>query len=205
MLYEILSNKLKAQLETLKNIKGDFGEFGVYKGNTFVQLLSITKKQKKKAHAFDSFKGMAEPTKEDYDLKGKTNYPKGKFDVNGSFSLINRLNSLGYKQNQDYIIWEGYIPQIFEKVEKNIIFSFCYIDLDHYKPTVDTLKWIWERLSIGGIILCDDYISNAYKLASKAIDEFLNFKDIKITERYNWVIYNKNRYLSQILFKKGEK
>ena len=128
-------NEMIQFLNSLKNVKGDFAEFGVYQGGTFINLAPIAKKQNKKIHAFDSFKGLDKPSMFDMSSTGITAYPKGKFNVHGTASLIEKMNKLHFKQNKDYFLWEGYIPEIFKKIPENIRFSFCYIDLDHYFPT----------------------------------------------------------------------
>ena len=187
-------------LEGLKNVEGDFAEFGIFEGYSFIPLLKIAKKLKKKMHGFDSFKGMDTPTKEDFNAVGKTSYPKGKFNVGGSSCLISKLYNLGYQKDKDYLLWEGYIPSIFEKVPKNIKFSFCYIDLDQYKPTLYTLNWLWDRLSVKGIILCDDYF-NSKMLATKAINKFFeSHNNIKIIDKSNWIVYP--YFHTQISFEK---
>ena len=180
-------------LETVKNIEGDFAEFGVFKGGSFVKLAPIAKEQKKPLHAFDSFKGLAEPSKFDVSPTGITAYPKGKFNVGGPQSLINEMNSLGFVQDKDYFIWAGYVPEIFDKAPKDIKFSFCYIDLDHYLPTKHALEWTWNKMDKGSVVLCDDYNpSRVGGSASKAIYEFTEGKkaDIDIINTSNWVNYN---------------
>ncbi len=62
----------------VKDVEGDFGEIGVFMGKTFNKVALIAKEQNKMAHAFDSFRGMANPTAEDFG-----HYPKGKFDIGG--------------------------------------------------------------------------------------------------------------------------
>jgi len=116
------------------------------------------------------------------------------------------MTALKFKNKQDYFLWEGYIPKIFEKTPKNINFSFCYIDLDHYLPTKHTLEWVWDKLSNKGIILCDDY--NSQKVtgsASKAIYEFLNKmkSDIRIISEESYINYSWNP--KQIAFQKVKK
>ncbi len=197
-------NQMLEFLESLKNIKGDFAEFGIFQGGTFINLAPIAKSQNKVTHAFDSFKGLAEPSKFDVSPTGITAYPKGKFNVNGTSSLIKKMSKLNFEQNKDYFLWEGFIPDIFYKTPKDINFSFCYIDLDHYLPTKHTLEWVWNKLSKNGIILCDDYNDKAITgSAPKAIYEFLNSKtmmELEIIEEGSYIKYNWNP--KQIVFKK---
>jgi O-methyltransferase len=36
-------------------------------------------------------------------------------------------------------------------------FSRCLIDVDAYHSGRDVLEWVWPRLSVGGVVLFDDY------------------------------------------------
>ncbi len=179
-----------SNLNTLKDVDGEFGEFGIYRGGTFRQLLPIAKNFNKKLHGFDSFRGLAEPSKYDQSPEGKTNYPKGKFNVKGPNKLIKELEAINYEHKKDYFLWVGFIPGTFLLPPKDLIFSFCYIDLDHYEPTKETLQWVFERLSLNGIVLCDDYFPSRTKgSASKAIKDFLEKEkdNIKIISNNKWL------------------
>ena len=59
-------------------IPGDFAEIGVFQGAAFRKVAALAAQQNKRAHAFDSFTGMNEPTAFD-----GGSYPKGMFDVGG--------------------------------------------------------------------------------------------------------------------------
>jgi hypothetical protein len=47
------------------------------------------------------------------------------------------------------------------------------IDVDHYQPTAESLVWAAPRVSRGGVLALDDYLSATDLLATKAIKEFL--------------------------------
>lgn len=179
--------------EDIQNIKGDFAEFGVFEGSSFMMLIEIARTQEKKIHGFDSFKGLSTPTEKDY-VNGKiAGYPKGKFNTGGSQELRDKLGKMGYESDKDYYLWEGFIPTVFGKVPKDISFSFAFVDLDHYKPTASALRWLFKRLEIGGIVLCDDYFPKKTHSASLAICEFIKGnKRIKILKNDN----------NQVLFKR---
>ena len=56
--------------------------------------------------------------------------------------------------------------------------ALLHLDMDVYEPTKAALELLWERLVKGGIIVVDDY--NAVGGATRAIDEFISDKDIKL-------------------------
>lgn len=135
-------------MSTTRNIPGDVAELGVGRGDTFVRIAEQAYIQKKQCHAFDSFRGLGEPGPHD----NAARYPRGKFDFGGPKKLLSKLGPL----KQHVTIWEGWIPAVFERVPADVRFSFVHLDLDHYEPTMAALKWLWPRMSPGGILLCHD-------------------------------------------------
>ena len=151
-------------------IPGDFAELGVMYGESFVRVCREAAKEGRTAHAIDSFTGMAEPTERDRSPDGVQYYPKGRFDTDGTGQLIGRLQR--ECKSCDWRIWQGFVPEVFDRVQIDRL-AFAYIDMDHYEPTLAALPWVWDRLSLGGIILCDDYFGNRDHLATPAIDEWM--------------------------------
>jgi len=156
----------------VQDVEGVFIEFGVYQGNRFIIFLEEALKQNKEIYGFDSFEGMPEPVKEDYDKEGKCFYPKGRLyaNINEVLSKIPKFVS-----KDKYHIIKGFLPDTLSLVNIDKV-SFAHIDLDQYKATKDVFSWIWDKLSPNGILLCDDYFPERNFLCAKAIDEFLEEK-----------------------------
>jgi len=147
------------------NLEGDFAECGVYKGGTAF-LIAYTLKnhcaQDKELHLFDTFAGMPAIANKD-----PSDYKKGDFgDV--SFSDIKN-----YLQTFPFIVFHrGLIPETFGAVE-NKKFAFVHIDVDLYQSTKDCCSFFYDRMTIGGIMIIDDYGFPHLKHAAKqAVDEF---------------------------------
>ncbi len=162
-------------LDEVAEVPGDFAEFGVFRGNSFMLVINYAKMQGKHTHAFDSFRGMAKPVKEDLEpVTNHTIYPEGYLDQGGPEYLIKRLTEAKYDP-ADYTIQEGFIPQIFKTIKKDLTFSFAYLDLDHYRPTKYALEWAWGRIVPGGIMLCDDFfIEELWGASSLATTQFIS-------------------------------
>ena len=86
-----------------------------------------------------------------------------------------------------YICVEGYVPNVLEKFDEeypDTSFAFALVDLDHYKPTKDALDWIWDKVTVGGFLVLDDYFREKDHLASLAINEWipenLHFMDYRV-------------------------
>ena len=177
-------------LETLRktmaaDVPGDVMEFGVFHCHTFMAIINIAEWYGRVTHAVDSFSGMAEPTERDGD-----HYPAGRFDVGGTGEIREKL--VNFKES-NYRIWEGYIPEILEDIDVDCV-AFAHVDLDHYTPTLDTLDWLWPRISPGGVIVCHDYLEGSNGLATAAVDEFIeNTSEGLVTEKLSrsWIALRK--------------
>ncbi|QII12871.1 hypothetical protein KsCSTR_34920 [Candidatus Kuenenia stuttgartiensis] len=151
----------------VENVRGDFAEIGVWRGEASRKLIRLSSSQGKKIHLFDSFSGMDEPGSFDSGF-----HPKGRFDTGGLAGFRSIMKSHGFSDNE-YFAYDGFIPTCFEKVPNNVRFSFVIIDVDYYVPTRDTLNWIWPLISRGGILVLDDFKPMNDMECSKAINEFL--------------------------------
>ena len=65
----------------------------------------------------------------------------------------------------------GWIPDKFADVDEKK-FCFVHIDVDLYEPTRASLAFFGERLTPGGILICDDYGFETCPGARLAMDEY---------------------------------
>lgn len=54
-------------------------------------------------------------------------------------------------------ILEGIFPDQTKQYVKETLFRFCHIDVDTYQSAKDVFNYVWPKLSIGGVIVYDDY------------------------------------------------
>ncbi len=153
-------------LQLTKNVDGDTVECGSYQGATSYLICAFIQQhgQSKAHHIFDSFEGLGKPEKEDggYWKEG---------DLSTSEEVCrNNLSAFGFVK-----YYKGWIPGRFAEV-KEMRFSFVHIDVDLYQPTLDSVRFFYERLNKGGIIICDDYGFSTCPGAKKAIDDFFKEK-----------------------------
>jgi hypothetical protein len=149
------------------DVHGDFAEIGVFRGAAFRKVADLAARQGRYAHAFDSFVGMDEPSPAD-----GNSYPKGMFGIGGPGEFARLMTKAGIAR-ETYELWPGYVPACFADVPATLRFAFVILDVDHYQPTVDALRWLPARISDHGILALDDYLPHTDTLASKAIKEFL--------------------------------
>ena len=84
-------------------------------------------------------------------------------------------------QGFDARLYKGWIPERFIDVSDRC-FCFVHIDVDLYKPTLDSLQFFYPRMVRGGVIVCDDYGFVTCPGARQAFDEFLIGKMERVVE-----------------------
>lgn len=160
----LMSEDLVKVLREVKDVSGAIAEVGVYKGKLFNKLALFGGLSNKQAHAFDSFEGMDKPGEYDRDR-----YRQGACNCGGVEAFKEIMHQYGFS-DKEYIIHQGFVPDCFP--EDNQRYSFVYIDLDHYSPTVKAIEYFHPRIVNGGILGFDDFYAKN-DLASRAIKEFI--------------------------------
>lgn len=160
-------------LHTLLNqalsVEGDVWECGVYRGGTaalFAKVIAESGKAKK-LYLFDTFTGMP-ATDKTRDL-----HSKGDFSDTSAEAVEAYINSPNIA-----VLQKGYIPDTFSGLESHRI-AFAHIDVDIYKSVMDSLSFIWPRLSPGGFLVIDDYGFPSCPGARQAVDEFFAKRNVR--------------------------
>ena len=74
--------------------------------------------------------------------------------------------------SDDFIDYrKGWVPETFAGLEDKS-FCFAHIDLDLYQGVLDSLTFLYPRMSAGGIIVLDDFGFASCPGARRAVDEF---------------------------------
>jgi O-methyltransferase len=148
------------------HIPGDFWECGVYKGGTAALLAELleTANSDKKLYLFDTFEGMP-ATDPRYDC-----HKQGDFCDTSLDSVVKSIGPV-----DRCVFKKGFIPKTFSGLDDATI-SFAHVDVDIYKSIIDSLDFIWPRLSNGGFIISDDYGFSSCPGARAAVDDFFRRK-----------------------------
>jgi len=76
---------------------------------------------------------------------------------------------------QNYAEWErieivqGAVPQVLPSVDAQAL-AFLHIDMNCAHPEVEALRFFWDRISAGGMVLLDDYAYYGYDSQGDAMD-----------------------------------
>ena len=159
------------------NLPGDLIEFGVFKGNSFFRWVLLrdifSNSFSRKIYGFDTFDEMPNTNViEDKEIReifiaGAGSKSKNKEMIENSLRHRNLLNNIELIKGN--II--NTLP-VFLKKNPASKFSLVNLDVDMKEPTETILKLIFPRLSVGGIIILDDY--SKWVGANIAVDEFLS-------------------------------
>lgn len=174
--------KTLSQFEIFKKIlkvEGDIFEFGVFKGASLMRIAAFRKIlniEDKAIYGFDNF-GKFPKQNNIQD----NNFIK-KFEKESGYGIDkkNLVNFLKIKKYLNIKLVEGDILKTlprFLKLNKNIKISIIHIDVDVYSPTMLILEKLYDLLSIGGVIMFDDYL--VIDGETRAVDDFFLKKDIK--------------------------
>lgn len=163
-------------------VAGDVVEFGCYVGTTSVPMAQRLRSTDKRLFVYDSFEGLPEKTAEDESPAG-LQFRAGELLATKA-QFIRNFKQAGLPLPA---ITKGWFADVSpERVPEHI--CFAYLDGDYYHSILDPLKLIWKRLSIGAIIVVDDYANEALPGAAKAVDEWLLTHPAKLRVEHSLAI-----------------
>ncbi len=171
------------------DIKGDIVECGVWRGGSMLAVaLTLCKIEDRIRHLylFDTFEGMTEPTHKDMDFRGEPAsnlLEKSAQEDETSLwcyapieSVKKTLQSAGYDNEKIHFVKGRVEDTIPEQSPKTI--SILRLDTDWYESTKHELVHLFPRLSIGGVIIIDDY--GYWKGSRLATDEYIQENNLKL-------------------------
>ncbi len=153
-------------INNIRSTQNNFVECGVCDGLTVFYALSAAKNMNKsfKAYLYDTWGTM----KEDRLLESEKGHA-------GDYTYLNMestMNNLGSFKSDDVIFNKGYIPDVFQCVQNPESLIWLHIDLNSAIPTIDALKYFWDKLEVGGVVLFDDYAWPGYQDTQKYVEEW---------------------------------
>ncbi len=174
------------------NIPGDVVECGVWKGGSMAAAaltLMNVRQTSRKLWLYDTYDGMSVPSANDVDLRGQradkllANDQAGNAEARDSIwcrcsleTVKQTMAKTGYpKSNIHYI--EGKVEDTLPVVAPDQI-SILRLDTDWYESTLCELEILFPKLSVGGVLIIDDY--GHWQGCRKAVDEYFSKHNIKM-------------------------
>jgi O-methyltransferase len=142
-------------------LPGDYAEFGVFAGDTFGYAIQAMARLFPKMNfvACDSFEGLPNPKGIDAEAGYRSSFYKGQFtcDEDKFFERL-RLQQVDLARVRTIKGWfeQSLVPgnHAADRVEK---VAAAWIDGDLYESTVPVLDFLTSRLSVGSVLLFDDW------------------------------------------------
>lgn len=159
-------------------LNGAIIEIGVWRGGTgglICKRLELDGNNHM-VYLADTFSGVVKASKYDSFYKGTEHSDTSKQIV---FELLNKL------QVKNYSILEGIFPDETSHLIKDNLFCFCHIDVDVYFSAKDIVDWLWPRLTMGGIIVYDDYGFASCDGITKFVNEEIHYNDRIVIHNLN--------------------
>ena len=173
-------------------ISGDIVECGVWMGGsmlTIIKTLLHLNTIDKHLHLFDTFEGWPEKTEFDkYDEKNEETKVSNEILGLGIDCGVVEQNPPSLQQVKKFLYTTNYpiekIHFVKGMVQKSLpkhtpsSISLLRLDTDFYESTKHELIHLFPKLSIGGILIIDDY--DVWQGQRKAVDEYFSKHDISI-------------------------
>lgn len=136
--------------QQIAHVPGDLLEVGVWKGSTGILLALAARKflKNRRVHLCDTFEGIVKAGDNDPFYKG------GEFSDTSLDAVRDRVqaNSL-----TNVSLHQGIFPEQTGSSISTRYLSLVHIDVDVYASARETFWWVWPRMSVGGIVVFDDY------------------------------------------------
>lgn len=158
------------------DIPGDIFEFGCWKGSNLLymaKLLSLFQPNSiKQVFGFDSFEGLQTFSTED----GDDTQEKFQNRYQGNQKVLEDFIGLYGMESWVHLIVGDAMTSIdeFDQENQHSMMSLSYIDFDLYAPCKKALEFSHSRLSVGGVIVLDEALTNTWKGEGQALREFLD-------------------------------
>ena len=178
------------QLEKLKGLDGDIVECGVSIGHGALLFLLMSEYLgvERTYFGFDSFTGFPDPVAED----GVTPIKDKGFWANPSDTVFRVLRDGRIPDDtirERVRLIKGLFHETLPKYRGKI--ALLHLDCDLYESYTIALKYLYDKVVTGGIILFDEYNDQRWPGAKKAIDEFFADKPEKPVSHHKctWKYY----------------
>ena len=178
-----------SELEKVLNKEdGNVVEFGCYLGTTSLFIRRVMDKMGSNGqfHVYDSFEGLPDKTSKDASSVGSA-FKAGELLAPKKSFMMN-FKKAGLRIPFTH---KGWFKDFTDKdVPDGIIFA--YLDGDFYESIIDSLKLVWNKVSKNGVIVIDDYNSEALPGVEKAVKEWQKTHNFKLRSKKSLAIITKN-------------
>ncbi len=172
-------------------IPGDIVECGVWKGGSMMaaaRTLIESGERTRHLHLFDTFEGMTAPTDEDVaasgesaaELMAKSDIAKDDAEsvwCRAALDVVRQaMDSVGYDNSKIHYV-KGRVEDTIPACAPGAI-ALLRLDTDWYESTRHEMIHLFPRLSVGGVLILDDY--GHWLGTRRAVDEYLRENNVPL-------------------------
>jgi len=168
-----------------EGVPGDLIEAGVWRGGATIFMRGVLKVHgvtNRLVWAADSFEGLPKPDPENFPLEAKVqsgpvmqrayrNMAAGLEEVRRNFAAYGLLDD-------QVKFLKGWFKDTLPAAPIGNL-SLIRLDGDFYQSTRDALNSLYDRLSVGGYVIIDDYGEDSWTYCRRAVDEFRAERNIQ--------------------------
>lgn len=153
------------------NIEGDFIETGVWRGGATIFMRAVLKESgisDRHVWVADSFIGLPKPNTEKYKVDKNNKLHSLKIlsasldEVKNNFSKYNLLD-------EQVVFLKGWFKDTLPDAPIKKL-ALLRLDGDLYESTIQSLTYLYPKLTVGGYVIIDDY--NAFEYCKKAVNDY---------------------------------
>ncbi len=175
--------------QSIIHVPGDIVEAGVYRGSGMLTWLKLIKilapNSMKKVIGFDYFHTdslLNSLSGQDRESMKALFEVRGYKHEEGAEKFVHDLIAGAGFDRSSYHLVQGDISQLaqeFVAKRPGLKISCLYLDLDLKYPTYQALSAFWDRVSVGGMVVFDEYAYHQWSEAQGA-DQFFESRNIQI-------------------------
>jgi hypothetical protein len=173
-------NNLQECVESVvkRDVPGDLIEAGVWRGGAAIFMRAVLKVldvDSRTVWVADSFEGLPAPDPEKYPLEAKAHSSpimKQSFKHLAASVEEVRRNFIAFGMLDERVKFlQGWFKDTLPTAPIDRV-AVMRLDGDYYESTMDCLVHLYDKLSVGGYAIIDDYGEDNWTYCRKAVDDF---------------------------------
>lgn len=168
-----------------KDVPGDLIETGVWRGGATIFMRAMLKVHgvtDKRVWVADSFQGLPEPDPKKFPVEANFRNSKIMKSYYNNFAVSLDEVAANFKAydmlDEQVRFLKGWFKDTLPTAPIDKL-SIIRLDGDYYESTMDGLVNLYDKLSIGGYVIVDDYGEDAWTNCRQAVDEFRRNRKIE--------------------------
>jgi hypothetical protein len=127
----------------------------------------------------DTFKGpVLSQYAEEEIRKGRLKIAEDALAAGAYVTDLQRIRD-NYREWSNVEIVQGAVPEVLGRTDIRVV-AFLHIDMNCAYPEQEALKFFWERLSRGGVVLLDDYAYFGHEQQAAVLDSIASMLGAEI-------------------------